>query len=388
MYLLKNATTQTINVQCFDPTLLVPEWVGTSPPSMRLLSELAGVAPFYRPLLITGEVGTGKKIAARLAHELSGLRPWVSVSGSTLTHQILDAWLQGGYRQNTPCESAYNPMILAQLARGGTLFIDDVDDLSLTLQARLCGLMQDGPTFTLPPNKSPMPKLPARIICSTHRNLAEMVRQQTFRQDLYHRIVFFTVRVPPLRDRSDDILLLAQKFLDGEGLTRRFSPSAQEVLRTYPWPGNMHELQRVAYNAAIRCDEWIDLPDLAPFLKDVRDQLPPTLENDQPIATPANIQHLPSTFAPNPQPKSNSSNKLRRTPRKTRPIASSKTPRALVDPFEIQYRGLAAFRENACMSAIDFAQKLNISQSTARRLLNAPCRRHGHPYDRSTQHQR
>ncbi|MDD4649699.1 MAG: sigma-54 dependent transcriptional regulator [Desulfoplanes sp.] len=221
--------------------------IGQGPALQKLTQEIALVANAPSPVLITGETGVGKELVARSLHQSSSRagNAWVAVNCAALTENLLESEIFG-HERGAFTGAAERKKGLAELADGGTLFLDEVGELPLSFQAKLLRLVQEkkfrrvGGTVELSSN--------IRILTATNRDLQDMVEKGTFRQDLLFRLRVVELTVPPLRERTEDIPLLALffvKHLSGE-LDRQvnnISPEAMAYLKHYPWPGNIRELR-------------------------------------------------------------------------------------------------------------------------------------------------
>jgi two-component system, NtrC family, response regulator AtoC len=200
-------------------------------------------------VLLLGESGTGKELVARAIHYNSNRQsgPFVVVNCASIPHDLLESELFGHER------GAFTGAVQRRIGKfeqaiGGTIFLDEIGELDLSLQAKILRVIQEKQFDRV--GGSELIKTDARLICATHRNLWEEVKQKSFREDLYYRISSFPIVLPPLRQRKSDILLLAEHFLKklGEELGKpkiRFSHKALEMLYNYPWPGNIRELENV-----------------------------------------------------------------------------------------------------------------------------------------------
>lgn len=205
---------------------------GRTPVMLRLMAVVRNVAQADAAVLLVGEPGTGKELIARALHESSprAARPFVALGCGSMPKVVLARELEGLER-----------------ARGGTLFLDDVGELPTDLQALLLGILEG----RSPLHAAAQPETPidVRVVAATPRDLRAEVNSGQFRLDLYHRIAVVMLRVPPLRERLDDLPLLVDQFLQEAGSTRTgvevFAPDALETMRTYPWPGNVRELRNV-----------------------------------------------------------------------------------------------------------------------------------------------
>jgi DNA-binding NtrC family response regulator len=231
------------------------ELLGTTS-SMRELFALAQkIAPCDVNVLITGETGTGKELLAHAIHRMSGRseRPLVAFSCTNLPDTLIDDELFGHEK------GAFTGALTMRRGRietadQSTLFLDEIGDLGIGLQPKLLRVLQERTIERL--GSSNLLSVNIRVICATHRNLAEMVRQGMFREDLYYRLNVVQMHLPALRERRDDIPLLAQHFLETSAVqfkrkARRFSQSALHALEEYSWPGNVRELQNAVQRAVV-----------------------------------------------------------------------------------------------------------------------------------------
>jgi two-component system response regulator HydG len=223
-------------------------------PTMRRLRELvAAVGRRECTALIRGESGTGKELLARQIH-LAGPRatgPFVPVDCSTLRDSLLESQLFGHVR-GAFTGAACNTLGFFRAADGGTIFLDEIGELLPEAQARLLRCLQERAVVPLGTFRA-IP-INVRIIAATHRPLAEMVRQNAFRIDLYFRLNVVALEIPPLRDRNEDIPLLAEQFLGDmariyDEPPHKISPAAMKRLTEYDWPGNVRELRNVLERA-------------------------------------------------------------------------------------------------------------------------------------------
>lgn len=226
--------------------------------AMDLVKQLiARVAPTDSTVLIRGETGCGKELVARALHEssLRAEQPLVAVNCGALPENLIESELFGHCRGAfTGADTARTGLF--EVADGGTIFLDEIGELPLSMQAKLLRVLETGEIRRLGDNQTV--HVDVRIICATHRDLEAMVEAGTFREDLMFRINTFEVRVPPLRERPDDIPALAKYLLrrhrvDGpeDGL---FTEAAMAELVAHQWPGNVRELANVIEHAAILCD--------------------------------------------------------------------------------------------------------------------------------------
>ncbi|HMH51034.1 MAG TPA: sigma-54 dependent transcriptional regulator, partial [Candidatus Acidoferrum sp.] len=241
----------------------VDELVGRSPRMVavreRIRALLAGEATTRRlpPLLITGETGTGKSFLARIIHECSSraAAQFVELNGAAIPENLLESELFG-HERGAFTDARQAKTGLFQVAHHGTLFLDEVGLLPLSLQAKLLTVLEDGRVRRLGATRSE--PVDVCVISATNEDLQAAVRARRFREDLYHRLAVVTVALPPLRELGNDIDLLA-----GGALTRAceryampvktLSPEALAAMRTHRWPGNVRELNSVIERAVLLC---------------------------------------------------------------------------------------------------------------------------------------
>ncbi|WP_436278406.1 nitric oxide reductase transcriptional regulator NorR [Ottowia thiooxydans] len=232
------------------------EILGHSEAMSRLLNELQVVADSELPVLLLGETGVGKEMFAHRLHRLSrrGARALVHVNCAALPESLAESELFGHVRGAFSGAVSDRPGRF-EAAEGGTLLLDEVGELPLAIQAKLLRVLQNGEIQRLGTDRPR--KVDVRVIAATNRNLREQVAEGNFRADLYHRLSVYPIPIPPLRDRGNDVLLLAGRFLELNrarlGLrSLRLSTGAEEALRRYRWPGNVRELEHVISRAALK----------------------------------------------------------------------------------------------------------------------------------------
>ncbi len=225
-------------------------------PSMAKLSEVIPViAASISVVLIQGETGTGKELLARALHRQSsrGDGPFVAINCGALPDTLLESELFG-YKKGAFTGADKNKPGRFALAENGTLFLDEIGEISPALQVRLLRVLQEHEYDPLGAVRSE--KTNARIICATNKNLKEMVQNGTFRQDLFYRINIISLEIPPLRQRKEDIPLLAQHFLEKYNQTLHksiagFSSEVFALFLDYDWPGNIRELENIVERAVV-----------------------------------------------------------------------------------------------------------------------------------------
>ncbi len=229
------------------------ELVGRSTAFLRALGLLQRAAPSDVAVLLLGESGTGKELAARSLHLMSARRqrPFMPVECSGLPETLFESELFG-YEQGAFTGANKAKRGLVDAAAGGTLFLDEIGDVPLPAQVKLLRLLESG-TFRKVGGTEPH-RADFRLVCATHRDLAAMVRDGSFRQDLYYRINAFPVVLPPLRERRGDIPVLCRRFLAGKHPGKRLTREALARLEAHDFPGNVRELKNVVDRMALLAD--------------------------------------------------------------------------------------------------------------------------------------
>ena len=229
--------------------------VGSSPALMQTLEQVMTVAPTDATVLIEGETGTGKELIARAIHNLSPRRnrPFVRFNCAAIPLGLLESELFG-HEKGAFTGAVARKIGRFEMANMGTLFLDEIGDIPLELQAKLLRILQEQEFERLGSNQTQ--QVNVRLVAATHRDLKQMVCQKLFRSDLYFRLNIFPVSVPALRDRREDIPLLAKAF--AEDCVRRMNRQVHtipaetiRVLAEYDWPGNIRELQNFVERAVI-----------------------------------------------------------------------------------------------------------------------------------------
>lgn len=243
------------------------EILGTSRSMRKALDLAATVAPVDTTVMVLGESGTGKELLARSIHEGSARakRPFVAVNCSALPESLQEAELFGFVRGAFTGAVSDSPGLF-EAADGGTLFLDEIGDLSPTAQTKILRALQEGEVKRL--GESAVRRVDVRVLAATHRDLEAMIRERSFRDDLYYRLSVVTIALPPLRERGDDALLLAKHF--ARDYARRFSKrihglsrAAKCAIASYRWPGNVRELQNAVQRGVILAQgDRIELEDL------------------------------------------------------------------------------------------------------------------------------
>ncbi|WNG33106.1 sigma-54-dependent Fis family transcriptional regulator [Archangium violaceum] len=226
----------------------MPGFIAASPAMQRLKAELAGLSGSRATVIVTGESGSGKEVVARGLHRLSARseRPYVAFNCAAVPRELFEGQLFGYRRGAYTGATADHPGVI-RTAHGGTLFLDEIGELPLEVQPKLLRFLENGEIFPL--GETRPVQVDVRVIAATHRDLGKLVREGRFREDLYYRLQVVPVRVPPLRERREDILALARHFiaqLTPEGQEPpTLGPDAMAALVAHPWPGNVRELRNV-----------------------------------------------------------------------------------------------------------------------------------------------
>ena len=243
------------------------QMIGASPSWRRMLTLVEQTADSSATILIQGESGTGKELVARTIHERSARRhgPFIAVNCAALPETLLESELFG-YEKGAFTGAAGRKEGRFELAHGGTLFLDEVGDLSLVTQPKILRVLQEGEFERLGGTRTL--QVDVRIVAATNQDVAEMVKEKRFREDLYYRLNVITIRVPPLRERPEDIRVLAQHYLrvyaakNGRKL-EGFTGEAIDRLEAYAWPGNVRELENLIERSVLLArKDRIDAEDL------------------------------------------------------------------------------------------------------------------------------
>jgi two-component system response regulator GlrR len=242
--------------------------IARSPAMQRLFQQVAQVADSDATILLGGETGTGKEVLARVIHTNSrrSKGPFVALNCAAIPETLFESELFGHVRG--AFTSAHGSKRgLFQSANGGTLFLDEIVDMPLSMQVKLLRAVQEREVREV--GSELATKLDVRILAATNRDLGEAVKAGNFRNDLFYRISVVPLQVPPLRDRRDDIPLLAQHFLKLSAQrinkdVRGFTPAAMQRLMVYSWPGNVRELENAIEKAVVMSRQDMVTPDLLP----------------------------------------------------------------------------------------------------------------------------
>ena len=245
------------------------EMVGTSAPMMEVRDMIEKVAPTNARVLITGENGTGKELVARQLHELSARRygPFIEVNCAAIPAELIESQLFG-HEKGSFTSAIKQKKGDFELADGGTLFLDEIGDMSLAAQAKVLRALQENKIVRVGGEKE-IP-VDVRIIAATNKDLRKMIEENSFREDLYHRLSVIVVHVPPLRERKDDIPLLVESFVEAIAANMgkavpKFTDEALEELKQYQWTGNIRELHNIVERLVILSGSTITKDDVIHF---------------------------------------------------------------------------------------------------------------------------
>lgn len=253
--------------------------VSRSPLMKKILNVITRVAPTDTTVLITGESGTGKGLLAKYIHQLSPRRdhPFVAVDCSTLVPTLFESELFG-HAKGSFTGAGKSKIGKFELSNGGTLFLDEVSNISLEIQAKLLRAVEERTVFKVGSNREI--RVDTRLVAATNRSLSEAVEAGTFREDLYYRLNVMPVNLPPLRERPEDIPVLAEYFLEkfaglalGRERRKTFTKGALELLSRHAWPGNVRELENTVQRLVILADDrQIEEADIRFAMPTIKDQ--------------------------------------------------------------------------------------------------------------------
>jgi DNA-binding NtrC family response regulator len=250
------------------PSRVLGGFLGQSPAMIRIYDTIHSVARSMATVFISGESGTGKEICAQTVHDLSprARGPFIALNCGAIPPDLLESEVFGHVRGSFTGAVADKPGA-ALAADGGTLFLDEVCEMDLALQPKLLRFLQ---TSTVTPVGATRPrKVDVRIICATNRDVLEVVRQGAFREDLYYRLYVVPIHMPPLRERGDDVIEIAEaalrRYAAEEGRAfKGFHPEVADILRMHPWPGNVRQLLNVIRNVVVLNDGSTVTGDMLP----------------------------------------------------------------------------------------------------------------------------
>ena len=240
--------------------------VGKSPALAHVISQASKVAATDVAVLINGETGTGKELFAQAIHNAShrSAGAFLALNCSAFSRELLESELFG-YKEGAFTGAVKDKRGLLEEANHGTVFLDEIGEMALELQSKLLRVLETGEFVKVGDTKTT--RVDVRIISATNRNLKEEIANGRFREDLYFRLSVFRIELPPLRQRREDILLLAQHF--AERFSKQIgcpvpalSPDAKNLFLSYPWPGNVREMMNTMEHALIVCDSEVTREDL------------------------------------------------------------------------------------------------------------------------------
>ena len=292
---------QAAHLQRLEPAGGLKALLGESLPMREMRARAERMAAVDAPLLILGETGTGKELIARACHELSprAQAPFLALNAAALPESLAESELFG-YAPGafSGAQRGGKPGLL-EMAHGGTVFLDEIGEMSLYLQAKLLRFLNDGSFRRVGGEKEQ--KVDVRVVSATHRRLDQMVARGEFREDLYYRLNVLNLQVAPLRERGDDVLLLADHFVERSARQigrepPRLSPAARVALRRALWPGNIRQLQNLLFRAVTVCDKAeLEVGDLD---LDAQTALAPLPPGAAPLRAPgADAEAEPSSWA-------------------------------------------------------------------------------------------
>jgi DNA-binding NtrC family response regulator len=226
-----------MNSACADSSRSL---VGGSPQICQIRRHIEKLGHSKSPVLLLGETGTGKEVVARAIHNASPTGNFVPIDCGALVGPLMESELFG-HARGAFTGAAEAKRGLIELADGGTAFFDEIGDLPLDMQVKLLRLLQE--REFRPVGSLTTRKVEIRVIAATHRDLAREVERNNFRQDLFYRLNVVTLRLPPLRERKEDLPQLVQRFLERLAVNHSLTNEAMEALASYDWPGNIRELQ-------------------------------------------------------------------------------------------------------------------------------------------------
>ncbi len=296
-------------------------FIGASPAMAAVYQVIRSVAASKASVFITGESGTGKELAAEAIHKSSPRagKEFVALNCGAIPRDLLESEVFGHVKGAFTGATA-DRVGAAKLADGGTLFLDEIGEMPLEMQVKLLRFVQTG-SYS-PVGSSRVEKVDVRFVCATNRDPMLDVQSGRFREDLYYRLYVVPLELPPLRERGEDVLLIAEHFLtqfsrEESRKFRGFTPDAQAALMAFPWPGNVRQLQNAVRNVVVlqRDGEWVDASMLpppvvrggvgyapVPFVPPPAGPVAPRAPAVAPAASSAAWVADPAAYAPTPEP--------------------------------------------------------------------------------------
>ncbi len=243
-------------------------FIGGSLAMQAVYQMIDKAAPSSATVFITGESGTGKELCAEAIHGMSprARRPFIAINCAAIPKDLMDSEIFG-HVKGAFTGATRDHDGAAKLAHGGTLFLDEICDLDPSLQTKLLRFVQTGAFQRVGDGRQET--VDVRLVCATNRTPLEEVKAGRFREDLYYRLHVVPIHLPPLRERDDDLIQIARRFLtsytaEENKAFKRFTPACEEILRTYPWPGNVRQLQNVVRNSVVLNDGEAVTPEMLP----------------------------------------------------------------------------------------------------------------------------
>lgn len=272
-------------------------FIGSSEIMQSVYSKISNVSRSMATVFITGESGTGKEICAQALHDNSDREdgPFVPLNCGAIPADLLESEVFG-HLKGSFTGAISDKLGAAAVANGGTLFLDEICEMDLNLQTKLLRFLQT--SAIQPVGATKAHKVNVRIICATNRDPMEEVRRGRFREDLYYRLYVVPIELPPLRDRGNDVIEVAQtglrRFSEVEGKNfERLSPQVKDLFRQYPWPGNVRQLMNVLRSVVVMNDGPILVPSMLPReILSLQSSLPPSANEAAPSCRPRGLDAL------------------------------------------------------------------------------------------------
>jgi DNA-binding NtrC family response regulator len=257
--------------------------VGRSPAMLQVFARISRIAPHFRTVLISGATGTGKELAAAALHRLSPAAsgPFAVCNCSAVVETLFESELFG-HVKGAFTGATQDKVGLIESADGGTLFLDEIGDMPLETQTKLLRVIENREIQRV--GSTSIRKINIRVVAATNRDLLDLIAQNLFREDLYYRLSTIEVRLPSLKDRMEDLVLLQRYFIEQFAaqfgkVIRRITQRAQLVLSHHSWPGNVRELRSALESACMTMEgDTIDVPDLPEYLRYPRSPASPNTE--------------------------------------------------------------------------------------------------------------
>jgi two-component system nitrogen regulation response regulator GlnG len=268
-----------------EETPLAPEILGQAPSMQEVFRAIGRLSQSHATVLINGESGTGKELVARALHRHSPRRdaPFIAINTAAIPRDLLESELFG-HERGAFTGAATQRRGRFEQAEGGTLFLDEIGDMPAELQTRLLRVLSDGHFYRVG-GQQPI-RANVRVIAATHQHLEDRVRQGLFREDLFHRLNVIRLRLPPMRERREDVPILVRHFLQKSAQelgveTKRISESAIKYLQAMPFPGNVRQLENLCHWLTVMAPgQTVEVADLPPEMRDQPDREAPVAWTD------------------------------------------------------------------------------------------------------------